>query len=48
MANNKTVWKTVKPLFSNKGNIKTKIKLVEKHQTLEIDNKVTEELNLLI
>ena len=42
---NKTFWKNVKPLFSNKGNYGSKIKLVEKEEIIDDDIKIAEELN---
>ena len=39
---NRKFWKTVKPLFSNKGNYGNKIQLVE-NEVID-DNKVAEEL----
>ena len=42
---NKLFWKTVKPLFSNKGSDRGNIKLVEGDKLLQDDTEVTEELN---
>ena len=42
---NRKFWKTVKPLFSNKGNYGNKIKLVENEEIIDDDTKVAEELN---
>ena len=38
-------WKTVKPLFLNKGSFEGNIKLVEKDEVLQDDKKIAEELN---
>ena len=38
-------WKTVKPLFSNKGSSETNIKFVEKDEVLQDNKKIAEELN---
>ena len=40
---NQKFWKTVKPLFSNKGSYGNKIQLVE-NEVIDDDNKVAEEL----
>ena len=45
VTDNKTFWKNVKPLFSNKGNYGSKIKLVEKEEIIDDDIKIAEELN---
>ena len=45
ISDNRKFWKTVKPLFSNKGNYGNKIKLVENEEIIDDDTKVTEELN---
>ena len=42
---NKSFWKNVKPLFSNKGNNTTNIKLVENDEIIKDNDKVAEELN---
>ena len=42
---NKLFWKTVKPLFSNKGSSETNIKFVEKDEVLQDNKKIAEELN---
>ena len=45
VTDNKAFWKNVKPLFSNKGNYGSKIKLVEKEEIMYDDIKIAEELN---
>ena len=45
MSDNKLVWKTIKPFFSNKGNHRGNTKLVEGDKLLEDDSEVAEELN---
>ena len=45
ISDNRKLWKTVKPLFSNKGNYGNKIKLVENEEIIDDDTKVAEELN---
>ena len=45
ISDNRKFWKTVKPLFSNKGNYGNKIKLVENEEIIDDDTKVAEELN---
>ena len=45
ISDNWKFWKTVKPLFSNKGNYGNKIKLVENEEIIDDDTKVAEELN---
>ena len=42
---NKLFWKTIKPFFSNKGSSGSNIKLVEKDEILQDDQKIAEELN---
>ena len=37
---NKLLWKTVKPLFSNKGSSGSNIKLVEKDEVLQVIKKL--------
>ena len=45
ISDNRKFWKTVKPLFPNKGNYGNKTKLVENEETIDDDTKVAEELN---
>ena len=45
VTDNKLVWKTVKPFFSNKGNYGSQIKLVEKDEVLQDNDLITKELN---
>ena len=45
ISDNRKFWKTVKPLFSNKGNYGNKIKLVENEEIVDDNIKVAEELN---
>ena len=45
ISDNRKFWKTVKPLFSNKGNYGNKIKLVENEEIIADDTKIAEELN---
>ena len=45
MSDNKLVWKTIKPFFSNKGSHRGNTKLVEGDKLLEDDSEVAEELN---
>ena len=45
MPDNRLFWKTIKPFFSNKGNHRGNIKLVEGDKLLQDDSEVTEELN---
>ena len=45
ISDNQKFWKTVKPLFSSKGNYSDKIKLVENEEIIDDDTKVAEELN---
>lgn len=42
---NKLLWKTIKSFFSNKGNNKLQIKLVEKDEVLQDDELLAKELN---
>ena len=42
---NKLFWKTIKPFFSNKGNYRSQIKLVEKDEVLQDDDLIAKELN---
>ena len=42
---NKLFWKTVKPFFSNKGNLGQNIKLVEENQLPQNDQEIADELN---
>ena len=44
-SDNQKFWKTVKPLFSYKGNYGNKIKLAENEEIINYDTKVAEELN---
>ena len=41
-------WKTVKPLFSNKGSSGSNINLVEKDEVLQDNKKIAEELNTFL
>ena len=45
ISDNRTFWKTLKPLLSNKGNYGNKIKLLENEESIDDDTKVAEELN---
>ena len=45
VSDHRKFWKTVKPLFSNKGNYGNKIKLVENEDIIDDDTKIAEELN---
>lgn len=45
ITDNKTFWKTIKPLFSSKVNYGNKIKLVDYEEIIDDDAKVAEELN---
>ena len=45
MSDNKLVWKTIKPFFSNKGSHHGNTKLVEGDKLLEDNSEVAEELN---
>ena len=45
VSNNKLFWKTVKAFFSNNGNHRGNIKLVEGDKLLQDDSEVAEELN---
>ena len=45
ISDNRKFWKTVKPLFSNKGNYGNKIKLGENEEIIHDETKVAEELN---
>ena len=45
MNDNKLIWKTVKPFFSNKGSFGNKIKLVENDELLQDDKNIAEEMN---
>ena len=47
VSDNKLFWKTVKPFFSNKGNHRGNIKLVEGDKLLQDDSEVVEELHNL-
>ena len=42
---NKLFWKTVKPFFSNKGDLGPNIKLVEKNELIQNDQEIANELN---
>ena len=42
---NKFFWKTVKPFFSNKGDLGPNIKLVEKNELIQNDQEIANELN---
>ena len=39
ISDNRKFWKTVKPLFSNKGNYGNKIKLVENEEIIDDDRR---------
>ena len=39
ISDNRKFWKTVKPLFSNKGNYSNKIKLVENEEIIDDDTR---------
>ena len=45
VTDNKLFWKTIKTLFSNKGNHGSQIKLVEKDEVLQDDDLIAKELN---
>ena len=45
VTDNKLFWKTIQPIFSNKGNYGLLIKLVEKHEVLQDDDLIAKELN---
>ena len=45
VTNYKVFWKPVKPFFCNKGNYGINIKLVDKEEVLQNDNKIAENLN---
>ena len=45
VSDNKFFWKTVKPLFSRKGSYNANIKLSEKDEIIQNDEKVAETLN---
>ena len=45
VANNRTLWRTVRPFLSNKSVENEKIILVEKEEVLRKDNSVTKVLN---
>ena len=45
VTDNKLLWKTIKPFFSNKGNYESQIKLVEKDEVLQDDDLIAKELN---
>ena len=45
VSDNKLVWKTIKPFFSNKGSHRGNTKLVEGDKLLEDNSEVAEELN---
>ena len=45
ISDNRKFWKTINPLFYNKGNHGNKIKLVENEEIIDEDTKVAEELN---
>ena len=42
---NNLFWKTIKPFFSNKGNYRSQIKLVEKDEVLQDGDLIAKELN---
>ena len=48
VSDNRKFRKTVKPLFSNKGNYDNKIKLVENEEIIDDDTKVGEELSIFL
>ena len=41
----KIFWKTIKPFFSDKGNLRSQIKLIENDELMQNDDKVAETLN---
>ena len=45
VTDNKLFWKTIHPIFSNKGNYGLLIKLVEKDEVLQDDDLIAKELN---
>ena len=45
VTDNKLFWKTIKPIFSNKGNYGSQIKLVAKDEVLQDDDLIAKELN---
>ena len=45
VTDNKLFWKTIKPFFSNMGNYRSRIKLVEKDEVLQDDDLIAKELN---
>ena len=45
VTDNKLFWKTTKPFFSNKGNYRSQVKLVEKDEILQGDDPIAMELN---
>ena len=45
VTDNKLFWKTIKPFFSNKGNYRSQIKLVEKDEELQDNDLIAKELN---
>ena len=45
VSDNKLFWKTVKPLFSSKGSYNANIKLTDKDEIIQNDEKVAETLN---
>ena len=48
MSDNKLFWKTVQPLFTNKGSHQGNIKLFEGDELLQGDSEIAEELNNFI
>ena len=45
VTDNKLFWKTIKPFFSNKGNYRSQIKLVEKDEEWQDNDLIAKELN---
>ena len=45
VTDNKLLWKTIKPFFSNKGNYGSQINLVKKDEVLQDDDLIAKELN---
>ena len=45
VTDNKLIWKTIKPFFSNKGNYGSQIKPFEKDEVLQDDDLIAKELN---
>ena len=45
---NKNFWKTIKPLYSDIGSLRSQIKLIENDKLIQNDNKVAETLNTFL